>query len=409
MCVEGPKSCGKTWFCYNGAESVFLMADPTNNFQNRRLADVDLSAVFKGEQPHLIDEWQEVPEIWDAAKLMVDEGNKKGMFILTGSSTPRKKGIMHSGAGRIGSMRLRTMSLYESGDSDGSVSLSDLFNTGIDTKLTGEMELSRLVYLTVRGGWPNLLGMSIKAASVAMRGYVDLIIEDAATLDGIMRDRTKIRMALRSLARNESPLASLSTISSGMTDSEKKDSDAFKAEKIATDKTVADYIDVFDRLFLISNQTAYSPNIKSPLRVGKTPKRHLIDPALSLAALGVDPERLCMDTDVFGYYFEALCERDLAIYAEYIGGKLYHYRDHSDHEVDAIVELPDGRFGAFEIKLGAKEIDDAANNLLDIVEMWRRNGAKTLPTVLCVICGMTNAAYRRPDGVYVAPITSLRP
>ena len=409
VCVEGPKSCGKTWFSLNAAESAFMLADPRNQFENRKLADVDINVVFEGDRPHLIDEWQEIPEIWDATKSKVDESNDKGKFILTGSSTPRKKGIMHSGAGRIGTMRLRTMSLYESGDSTGDVSLRDLFDNELKTKITGEVELSKLVHLTVRGGWPNLLGTSTKAASVAMRGYVERILEDAATLDGITRDRGKLRRTLRSLARNESTLASVSTISADSVEMEKSRTPEFNSQKIASDKTITEYIGVFDRLFLIEDQNAFSPNLKSSLRVGKMPKRHLTDPSLSIAALEISPERLCKDTEVFGYYFEALCERDLSIYAEAMGGKLYHYRDHNDRKVDAIVELPDERFGAFEIKLGTKEIDRAAENLLNIVKVWENHGMSNLPTVLCVLCGMSNAAYRRPDGVYVVPITALGP
>lgn len=409
VCVEGPMGCGKTWFSLNNAKSAFMIADPKNNFENRRLVAIDVNVAFDGERPHLIDEWQEIPEIWDAVKMKVDESGGKGQFILTGSSTPKKKGIMHTGAGRIGSVKLRTMSLFESGDSTGEVSVTSLFDGEDIMKLTGEMELSHLVYLTVRGGWPNMLGLSVKAASVAMRGYVDAVIEAAARMDDKIRDRTKLRRTLRSLARNESTLASLDTIAGDTTESAKDESTEYQTEKIANTDTVRDYIDVFSRMFLIADQTAYSPNLKSSLRVGKKPKRHLTDPALSIAAMGISPERLCRDTDVFGYYFEALCERDLAVYAEYLGGQLYHYRDHSDHEIDAILELPDGRYGAFEIKLGVKEIDDGAKSLLDTVELWKRKGEERLPSVLCVICGMSNAAYRRPDGVYVVPITALRP
>ena len=409
VCVQGPKSCGKTWFSLNSANSAFMLADPKNNYQNRKLADLDLDIVFRGESPHLIDEWQEIPEIWDAARMKIDETGTKGQYILTGSSTPSKKGILHSGAGRMGILKLRTMSLFESGDSSGAVSLKSLFEGMPVTLDTGSVDIDTLVRLTVRGGWPQLLSVSENAAALAVRGYVDLLLEDARTMDGVMRDSAKLRRVFRSLARNESTLAKLSTLASDTSELLNDGSAEFSRDTVLNDRTVREYLDVFSRLFLIEDQPAYDPHLKSSVRVGKAPKRHFTDPSLAVAALGLTPQQLKGNPDVFGYYFEALCERDLAIYAEVLGGSLYHYRDLYNREVDAVLELPDGRFGLFEIKLGVKEIDDAAKNLLRIVDYWKLNELSRDPSVLCVICGMSGAAYRRPDGVYVVPITALRP
>ncbi len=409
ICIEGPRGCGKTWFSLNNSKSAFMLADPDNNFMNRRLAEADIGVVFEGDRPHLIDEWQDIPEIWDATKSMVDSSDDSGQFILTGSSTPQLKGMRHSGAGRIGILRLRTMSLYESGDSSGKVSLKDMFDGRLERTMTGDVSLMGLIGLTVRGGWPQLIGKSLEASALAVRGYVDRLIDDAARLDDITRDRNKIAMAFRSLSRHESTLAHMSRISADILDMENDGSTEFNKGLSITDKTMREYVDVFDRLFLIENQTAYSPNLKSELRVGKMPKRHLTDPSLAIAALGLDADMLYSDPKLYGLYFEAMCERDLDIYIGSMGGRLFHYRDHNNREVDAVAELRDGRYALFEIKLGTREIDDAAENLIRIRDMWGSKGVDRMPEFMCVICGMSNAAYRRNDGVYVVPITALGP
>ncbi|WP_400150191.1 ATP-binding protein [Candidatus Methanarcanum hacksteinii] len=275
VCVEGPRGCGKTWFSLNNSKSAFMITDPKNNFMNRRLAEVDINIIFEGERPHLIDEWQDIPEIWDATKSMVDDSDGSGQFILTGSSTPNIKGIRHSGAGRIGVLKLRTMSLYESGDSSGKISLKGMFDDEFDTTMTGEISLKKLIELTVRGGWPQLIDKPIEASALAVRGYVDRMIDDAARLDDITRDRNKLLMAFRSLSRHESTLAHASKITADILDSENDGSTEFNKSLSITDKTMREYVDVFNRLFLIENQFAFSLNPKSGLRVGKMPKRPL--------------------------------------------------------------------------------------------------------------------------------------
>ncbi|MCQ2070042.1 MAG: DUF4143 domain-containing protein [archaeon] len=409
VCVEGPKYCGKTWFALNASNSSFMLADPADNYNNKALAKLDINIVFEGEQPHLIDEWQDLPLIWDATKVKVDENlGLKGQYILTGSSTPDKKGISHTGVGRIGILKLRTMTLFESGDSTGDVSLKGLFENDFKMKIGKRGNIDNLIYLTVRGGWPSLIGSPLSAATIAVRGYVDLIVEEASTFEGVRRDRSKIYRTLRSLARNESTLAKITSIVSDTLDEENDGSVEYIGNMKISETTVTEYLDIFDRMFLIENQCAFNPNLKSSYRVGKLPKRHFTDPSLAIAALNLSAEQLKSNISVFGFYFEALCERDLAIYASANDGKLYHYRDHANKEVDAVVELSDGRWGAFEIKLGMDEVDSAAENLLRLLESWKKNGIGREPEFLCVITGMGGAAYRREDGVYVVPITMMK-
>lgn len=399
VCIEGPKWCGKTWTSSYHAKSEFLIGDPSNNFQNRQLAEMQPSLVLEGETPRLIDEWQEVPSIWDAVRFSVDERGKKGQFILAGSSTPQRKGVMHSGAGRIVKLKMRTMSLYESGDSSGVVSLRDLLSGNIKQKLTGEVDLRNLIYYTVRGGWPGNLGVSPEDAQILPAAYIQAIIEDdAQRIDGIKYDMHKMQLLLRSLARNESTTASNSKLQNDIT--------TFDEQSIDRD-TVALYLDVFSRLFLLDNQPPFSTNIRSSVRLKQSEKRHFCDPAIACALIKATPERLLNDLNTFGFMFEALCVHDLRIYANSLDADLYHYQDYQNREIDAVIEQPDGNWAAFEIKVGAHQIDDAAKNLISLRDdILNENGRA--PSVLCVICGMSNAAYRRPDGVFVVPITALK-
>lgn len=409
VCIEGPKGCGKTWTSLNVSNSAFLLGDPSGNFNNKYLASIDVNNAFKGDIPHLIDEWQIIPMIWDATKFKVDELNRPGCFILTGSSTPVKKGIDHSGTGRIGVFKLRTMSLYESGDSLGEISLMDLFANKIPVTECKMMDLNEIIYLTIRGGWPMLIGKNLDYIHTFLKGYIDGVIEDASSLDGRYSDKSKTARVLRSLARNESSPANMSTIVSDSLEELNDGSGEFSKKLNVSEKTVYKYLDNFHRLFLIEDQYEYSPNVKSDIRVGKLPKRHLTDPSLSIATLGLTAERLKSDLKTFGYYFEALCVRDLGIYAKADNGKIFHYRDKDGREIDAIIELADGRWGAIEIKLGGyEEIDSAAKNLINIINYWKKKELKKDPSFLCVIYGIGNLAYRREDGVLVVPIGALK-
>ena len=400
VCIEGPKWCGKTWISSYHAKSEFLIADSSNNFQNRRLAEMSPAVVLEGETPRLIDEWQEVDAIWDAVRYTVDQRGKKGQFILTGSSTPKKKeNRVHSGAGRIGKLRMRTMSLYESGDSSGKISLEKLCDGKVLATLTGEVALSDLANYIVRGGFPGTIGLPVENAQLIAESYINTILtDDAQRIDGKKYDIDKMGLLLRSLARNESTTATKKKLASDI-----KDSDY---ETVDYD-SVSTYLDVFDRLFLLDNQMPFSSNLRSSVRVKQAEKRHFCDPSLTCALLKATPDKLINDLETFGFLFEALCERDLRIYAESFGAQIFHYQDYANKEIDAVIELKDGRWCAFEIKLGANQIDKAAENLIEIRDKLAEEGGKA-PTVLCVICGLSNAAYVRPDGVFVVPITALK-
>jgi len=399
VCIEGPKWCGKTWTASFHGNSEVMIGDPANNFQNRSLAEISPVLILDGETPRLIDEWQEVPSLWDAVRHVVDQRGLKGQFILTGSATPARKGIIHSGAGRIGKLRMRPMSLFESGDSTGSVSLQELCNGIIKPAMTGEVELGRLAQLIIRGGWPASIGLSDENAALLPEKYLAAVIDDDVfRIDGIKRDAGKMRLLLRSLARNESTTATNLTLKNDIREIDDTDIDI---------DTVAAYLDIFERLFLTDNQLPFDSNIRSSARIKKARKRHLADPSLACALLNATPQKLIGDLTTFGFMFEALCERDLKIYAESFGANLYHYQDYANRELDAVIELADGRWCAIEIKLGANKIDDAAANLTNLRDAIAEDGGVT-PSVLCIICGMSNAAYQRPDGVFVVPFTALK-
>ncbi len=399
--LEGPKACGKTWCARRLCKSEFSLVDPTGNFSNRRYAEIEPLLALEGEQPRLIDEWQDVPGIWDAVRYSVDMDGGKGKYILCGSSSIDKSRISHSGSGRISPVRMHTMSLFESGESDGKVSLEKLFRGDLRTETAKGRTLNDLSAMIVRGGWPGMIGSDPDAVSSELYKYLQNACSiDAQKIDGRRRNVQGLMRTIRSLARNESTLANLSKIA--------EDTGEYETDPLSS-PTVEDYLDVLDRLFLTENQFAFSPGYRSSLRVGKNPKRHLADPSLSVAALGMNTASLMEDPNTFGFLFEALCERDLRIYAQYHGGNLYHYRDYKDREIDAVVEIPGRGWGAFEIKLGTNQEDAAAENLLSMRDMMVRNEARRLPDFLCVICGTGDIAYRRDDGVFVVPVTSLKP
>lgn len=400
VCIEGPKWCGKTWTSSYHSNSEFMIGDPANNFQNRQLAEIAPGAVLEGDTPRLIDEWQEVPPIWDAVRYEVDQRAKKAQFILTGSSTPKRKGVLHSGAGRISKLRMRTMSLYESGDSSGLISLEALCSGNALPMMTGEVDLKKLIYYVVRGGWPGNIGVSSENAQILPESYINAILDDdIQRLDSAKYDKRKMRLLLRSLARNESTTVSNSRL---LADIKEVDDESIDRT------TIAVYLDVFSRMFLLDNQEPFSENIRSSVRIKQAEKRHFCDPALACVLLKANQNRLFNDLNTFGFLFEALCERDLKIYAESFGAKVFHYQDYSGREIDAVVELGDGNWCAFEIKLGANQIDQAAAHLIKIRNEMENDPKGTPPKQLCVICGLSNAAYCRPDGVFVVPITALK-
>lgn len=400
ICIEGPKWCGKTWASAFHSNSEFLVGNPANNFSNRQLAELNPSMILQGDTPRLIDEWQEVPSIWDATRAEVDYRHKKGQIILTGSSTPKTKGIMHSGAGRIVRLRMNTMSLYESGDSSGKVSLFDICNGNLTMQMIEEVSLERLAFYIVRSGWPENISVDEDKAHLMPRSYMQTVVEeDINNLDDeIEYNRHKVELLLRSLARNETTTVSDSSL---LKDIIEQDNESMSRN------TIAKYLQALSRLFIFNNQIPYSPNLRSSLRVKQAEKRHFSDPAMACALLSITPEQLLNDLNTFGFLFEALVERDLAVYAQSFGGKLFHYQDYKNNEIDAVIELENGDWCAFEIKLGAKKIDEGAENLVKVCSDIEQNGGKP-PKVKCVICGLSNAAYVRPDGVFVVPITALK-
>lgn len=400
ICIEGPKWCGKTWTSAFHSKSEFLVGDPYNAFSNRQLAELNPSLVLQGETPRLIDEWQEVPSLWDATRAEVDSRNKKGQIILTGSSTPKTKGILHSGAGRITRLRMNTMSLFESGDSTGTISLQDLCSGNLHDQMVEEASLSQLAYLIVRGGWPTNIGSDIHTAHLMPKSYMTSVIStDLNKLDdGVEYSAHKAELLLRSLAQNECTCASDLSLLNDIRETEN--------ESLGRN-TVTKYLESLNRLFLFNNQKLFSPNFRSSLRVKQMEKRHFSDPAMACALLNLTSTKLLQDLNTFGFLFESLVERDLDIYSQSFGGKLFHYQDYKNNEIDAVIELEDGEWCAFEIKLGAKRIEEGAKNLIKVSSDIAKSGGKP-PKIQCVICGLSNAAYRRADGVYVVPITALK-
>ena len=399
VCVEGPKWCGKTWTSSYHCKSEIMLGNPDGNFQNRQLAQMSPSLVLEGETPRLIDEWQEVPQLWDAVRYKVDQSGNKGKFILTGSATPNHKGILHSGAGRIAKLRMRPMSLFESGNSSGDISLKDICEGRIEPKISGEVDLRKFIDFIIRGGWPANQETTLKQAAYLPIQYIRAVLDDdVSRIDNVKRDKHKMELLLRSLARNEATTVTNKKLKNDIKEIDNEDIDV---------ETVAAYLDVFQRLFLTDNQKPFEAKLRSSIRIKQAEKRHLSDPSLAAALLNATPEMLLNDLNTLGFLFEALCERDLKIYAESFDADLYHYQDYNNNEMDAVIAMPDGKWCGFEIKLGANQIDMAAENLIKIKNEIKANGG-IAPDSLCVICGLSNAAYQRPDGVFVVPITALR-
>lgn len=397
--IEGPKWCGKTWTSLYHSNSEFLLADSKGNFNNKKLAVMNPNLVLNGEAPRLIDEWQEVPSIWDAVRSKIDFLNVKGQFILTGSATVNKSSYIHTGTGRIARLRMRTMTLFESEKSDGNISLKDICDNIAQDCFTGDVDLNDIINYILVGGWPSSTNLKVEKGILISREYVKSIInEDIYKVDNVRRDKRKVELLLKSLARNESTTVTNTTLKRDIKD---KDSNDINLD------TITDYLNLFNSLYIIENIPPFSSNIRSSLRLKQSEKRHFVDPSLPCALLNLTKEKLLDDLELLGFLFESLVERDLLTYVESFNAKLFHYQDYNNYEIDTVIELEDGSWCGVEIKLGANQIDEAAKNLLNInnsIKMAGGKGAKSL----CVICGLTNAAYKRPDGVYVVPITSLK-
>lgn len=399
--IEGPKWCGKTWTSLNHANSVVYMTEK----DKRDLAKANPKYIFESARPELIDEWQLVPSIWDSVRHECDSDHIKGKFILTGSTTLTKEEeeeeVFHSGAGRIATLKMYPMSLYESGDSSGDISLSDMLNNKKVGKAVKKYELDELARLIIRGGWPENINTDLRDVDIIPSNYIETIInKDIHERKDRKRDSSKMRMILKSLARNESSRIGNDTIVKDIAENENSN------DLIESRKTVADYIKVLDSLYLTSNQEAYSINYRSSKRIGKSAKRHLVDPSLSCALLDLSVDKLMHDFNTFGLMFEALVERDLRIYMDYLDGHLYHFRDNtSGDEVDAILEFKSGEYGAVEIKLNYRSIEEAKESLLKFY-----NNVSKKPKFMCIIVGNYSAIVKDEEtGIYIIPITALMP
>ena len=395
--IVGPKYCGKTWTSLAHSKSVKYIN--SNDKKLYTLAQMDVNQILVGEYPILIDEWQLIPSVWDCVRRKCDEDKIKGKFILTGSATEKENTIDHSGAGRICKLDMGTMSLFESGESDGYVSLNDLFkNIEFKGHLTKELSLEDIANLIMRGGWPDNMENTPKESQLIVKSYIkDILDKDINEIDGVKRDRNKMEMLLKSLARNESSLASNETLIKDVIENEY---DSINKE------TVGEYLNVLDKLHLIQNQQAFNPNVRSRENVGKTAKRHFTDPSIVCGLLNLNYDKMISDLNTFGFLFESLVERDLRIYSKYNNGELRHFRNNvSGLEVDSIVINEEGEYGAIEIKLGSNQIEEAKTNLLKFYEKVDKK-----PKFMCIICGLWNNVMKDPDtGIYIIPINALKP
>lgn len=405
--ITGPKWCGKTTTAEQLAASVIKMQDPDRREGYLATAKTKPSLLLKGETPRLIDEWQVAPVIWDAVRHAVDERREKGQFILTGSTVVDDEQIMHTGTGRITRMAMQPMSLYESLESNGSISLQSLFNNqeyDIDG-LTSQLSIEDLIFAACRGGWPaSLDDMSREAKLLISKDYVDVICkEDISRVDKTKRNPALANLILRSYARNICTLAKKTSILADVT-----------AEMERTSMpTFNDYIAAFEKLFVIDDIEAWCPSIRSKAAIRTGKKRCFVDPSIAVAALGASPESLELDLNTFGFIFECLCFRDLRVYSQAMGGRLSYYHDRQGLEADAVLHLADGRYALIECKLGSREIEDGAKHLLEIKRLVaERNKAENRsqlrePDLLMVLTG-GEMAYTREDGVKIIPIGCLK-
>lgn len=398
--IEGPKWCGKTTTGKHLAKSVIEMDRPDLTKQYQQMAELNPSALLTGEVPHMIDEWQIAPNLWNAVRYEVDQRDEFGQFILTGSSVPiTLDSSMHTGTGRIGRMKMRPMSLYESKDSNGEVSLSALFKgeiiNGTDTH-----DLESIAYLICRGGWPKAIDASEKVALRQVIDYYDAIVyNDVDRVGGIKKDSERMKKLLRSYARNISQQVSLELI--------REDILANDIESFGQN-TLYSYLDSLKKIFVIEDSPAWNPNLRSKTAIRTTDTRYFVDPSIASVSLGLGPQDLINDLNTMGLIFENLCIRDLRVYADSLDGQIYHYRDKTGLECDAVVHLRNGEYGLIEIKLGGDSlIEEGARSLLALSNKIDTKKMKK-PAFLMVLCGIAPFAYRRKDSVYVVPIGCLK-
>ena len=377
------------------------MQNPDRSASYLKTADTKPSLLLRGAVPRLLDEWQSAPVLWDAVRFMVDtrEG-KPGQFILTGSAVPKDDAILHTGTGRISRLLMRPMSLFESLESNGSVSLKKLFDETNEVEGTSELSIEGISHAICRGGWPALIGQEKSVALDYAPDYVDSIIDvDISRVDGIEKNPTRVRALLRSYARNIATMATLRTI--------RDDIALGKVGTSISEKTISQYLGALDRIFVTENLEAWNPALRSKTAVRTSVKRHFVDPSIATGVMRLTPSRLLDDFQYFGFLFESLCTRDLRIYAEAIDGQLFHYHDASGLESDAVICLNDGRWAPVEVKLGSREIEEAAHHLLQLRSKVDTDKMRE-PSFLMILTG-GEFAYRRSDGVLVVPIGALGP
>jgi predicted AAA+ superfamily ATPase len=398
--VEGAKWCGKTTSAKHIAKSVIEMDRPDKTLQYQEMARLRPSALLEGDVPHLIDEWQLAPTLWNAVRYEVDQRDDFGQFILTGSSVPPELDkSTHTGTGRIVRMKMRPMSLYESRDSNGQVSLGAMFE-GSDISGSDDHDINDISFYICRGGWPKAIGKSEKVSLKQARDYFDAVVnDDISRVDGVKRDPERTKRLMRSYARNVSTQASLETIRDDLI---LNDTDTFDKE------TVYSYLNALKKLFVIEDSLAWNPNLRSKTAIRTTDTRYFVDPSIATASLGIGPKDLVNDLKLMGLIFENLCIRDLRIYADALDGDVYHYRDKTGLECDAVVHLRNGEYGLIEIKLGGDDlINEGAHNLITLSEKIDTDKMHK-PAFMMVLCGIAPFAYKREDGVFVVPISCLK-
>lgn len=399
--IEGPKWCGKTTTAEQLAESILYMDDPESIHQNLTLAEIDPKRLLNGKTPRLIDEWQLAPKLWDAVRFEVDHRNDLGQFILTGSSVPASsEHIHHTGTGRFSWLLMRPMSLYESLESTGDVSLSELFNSPDQISGENHLDINKLAFVVCRGGWPRATDLKDEIALDQAFDYYDAVVHsDISKVDGVTRKPERVKRLMRSYARNQGSQATNKLLCD--------DISANESDNIDSD-TVSSYINALKRIFVIEEMEAWNPNLRSKTAIRTSNTRYYIDPSIAAAALGLGPQDLLSDLRTFGLLFETMCIRDLRVFADVLNGNVYHFRDKTDLECDAVIHLRNGSYGLIEIKLGGESlIEEGAatlkklNGKLDTSKMKK-------PSFLMILTGIGNYAYRRPDGIYVVPIGCLK-
>ncbi len=399
--IEGPKWCGKTTTAEQLAASVLYMDDPQKMKQNLEMSEIDPQRLLKGAVPRLIDEWQPAPKLWDAIRFEVDHRGEMGQFILTGSAVPPdSKEITHSGTGRFTWLLMRPMSLYESEDSNGEVSLEALFSAPERIEGDNPLSLEKLAFLVCRGGWPQALGMREEIALDQAMDYYDAVVHtDINRTDDTTKDSERVKRFMRSYARNQGTQAANTVIAE----------DVFRNETVPlAAETVAVYINALKKIFVIEEMAAWNPNLRSKTAIRSSYTRYFVDPSIAVAALGTGPRELLEDLRTFGLLFETMCIRDLRIFADALGGQVYHYRDKDGLECDAVIHLRNGRYGLIEIKIGGDTlIEEGVKNLKaleDKIDLDKMHA----PSFLMVLTGIGDYAYRRTDGVYIVPIGCLK-